>query len=41
MNKLFAGLLVATAAALTMSPAWSQEIVLGYLPSGGGPFHWL
>src|SRR6516165_2267984 len=37
-NKLFAGLLVATAAALTMSPAWSQEIVLGYLPSGGGPF---
>ena len=38
MNKLFAGLLFATAATLTMSPAWSQEIVLGYLPSGGGPF---
>jgi len=38
MNKLFAGLLFATAAALTTSPAWSQEIALGYLPSGGGPF---
>ena len=38
MNKLFAGLLFATAAALTTSPALSQEIVLGYLPSGGGPF---
>jgi branched-chain amino acid transport system substrate-binding protein len=38
MNKLFAGLLFATAAALTSSSAWSQEIVLGYLPSGGGPF---
>jgi branched-chain amino acid transport system substrate-binding protein len=38
MNKLFAGLLVATAAAMTTSPALSQEIVLGYLPSGGGPF---
>jgi branched-chain amino acid transport system substrate-binding protein len=38
MNKFFAGLLFATAAALTTSPAWSQEIMLGYLPSGGGPF---
>src|ERR1700758_5577409 len=38
MNKLFVGLLFATAAALTSSTAWSQEIVLGYLPSGGGPF---
>jgi branched-chain amino acid transport system substrate-binding protein len=38
MNKLFAGLLFATATALTGSPACSQEIVLGYLPSGGGPF---
>src|SRR5437764_3372 len=38
MNKLFAGLLFATAAALTSSSAFSQEIVLGYLPSGGGPF---
>ena len=38
MNKLFAGLLVATVAAMTTSPALSQEIVLGYLPSGGGPF---
>ena len=38
MNKLFAGLLLAIAAALTSSTAWSQEIVLGYLPSGGGPF---
>jgi branched-chain amino acid transport system substrate-binding protein len=38
MHKLFAGLLFATAAAVTTSPAWSQEIVLGYLPSGGGPF---
>ena len=37
MNKLFAGLLFATATALNTS-AWSQEIVLGYLPSGGGPF---
>ena len=36
MHKLFAGLLFATA--VTTSPAWSQEIVLGYLPSGGGPF---
>jgi branched-chain amino acid transport system substrate-binding protein len=38
MNKLFAGLLFATAAALSASPAWSQEILLGYLPSVGGPF---
>jgi branched-chain amino acid transport system substrate-binding protein len=38
MNKLFSGLLLAIAAALTSSTAWSQEIVLGYLPSGGGPF---
>jgi branched-chain amino acid transport system substrate-binding protein len=38
MNKLFAASLFATAAALASSPAFSQEIVLGYLPSGGGPF---
>jgi branched-chain amino acid transport system substrate-binding protein len=38
MNKLFAGLLFATTAALTGSPAWSDDISLGYLPSGGGPF---
>jgi branched-chain amino acid transport system substrate-binding protein len=38
MNKLCTGLLFATAIALTSSAAWSQEIVLGYLPSGGGPF---
>jgi branched-chain amino acid transport system substrate-binding protein len=38
MNKLFAASLFATVAALATSPASSQEIVLGYLPSGGGPF---
>jgi branched-chain amino acid transport system substrate-binding protein len=38
MNKFFAGLLFVTAAAMTTSPALSQEILLGYLPSGGGPF---
>jgi branched-chain amino acid transport system substrate-binding protein len=38
MNKLCTGLLFATTIALTSSTAWSQDIVLGYLPSGGGPF---
>jgi branched-chain amino acid transport system substrate-binding protein len=38
MNKVVASLLFATAAAMSTSPAWSQEILLGYLPSGGGPF---
>jgi branched-chain amino acid transport system substrate-binding protein len=38
MHKLFAGLLFATTAALTGSPAWSDDISLGYLPAGGGPF---
>jgi branched-chain amino acid transport system substrate-binding protein len=38
MNKLFAASLFAAATAIAASPASSQEIVLGYLPSGGGPF---
>src|SRR5690242_15158433 len=37
MKKLFAGLLFVTAA-LATSPVWSEDILLGYLPSGGGPF---
>src|ERR1700687_4675694 len=27
-----------TALALSSAPAWSQELLLGYLPSGAGPF---
>jgi branched-chain amino acid transport system substrate-binding protein len=38
MNKVFAASLLAAAAALAASPAVSQELTLGYLPSGGGPF---
>ena len=38
MKKRFAGLVFGIAVALISSTAWSQEIGLGYLPSGGGPF---
>src|ERR1700741_3158329 len=38
MKKLFAGSALVAASALAAPAASSQEIVLGYLPSGGGPF---
>jgi branched-chain amino acid transport system substrate-binding protein len=38
MNKSFAALLFAAVTAVAVSPASSQVITLGYLPSGGGPF---